>query len=120
MEQKFMRSPKFGQAALRSHRGMFEIAAAAGLTIAGCFAVLGDPAAPARAQGAGVASDALMAGDALPDVAVGAKDAPVTIVEYASMTCGTRSTRCMTARRRNSVSLPRRPSLSTARRKQAR
>ncbi len=28
-----------------------------------------------------------MAGEALPDLALGAKDAPVTIVEYASMTC---------------------------------
>jgi protein-disulfide isomerase len=88
MEQKFMRSPKIGQAALRSRRGVFEMAAAAGLAIAGFFAVLGDPAAPALAQGAGVASDVLMAGEALPDVALGAREAPVTIVEYASMTCG--------------------------------
>jgi len=83
-----MRSPKIGQAALRSRRGVFEMAAAAGLAIAGFFAVLGDPAAPALAQGAGVASDVLMAGEALPDVALGAREAPVTIVEYASMTCG--------------------------------
>ena len=82
-----MRSPKIDQAAFRSHCGVFEMAAAAGLTIAGFFAVLGDPAAPALAQGAGVASDVLMAGEALPDVALGAKEAPVTIVEYASMTC---------------------------------
>jgi protein-disulfide isomerase len=88
MEQKFMRLPKIGQAALRSHRGLFETAAAAGLTIAGCFAMLGDPAAPALAQGAGVASGELMTGEALPDIALGAKEAPVTIVEYASMTCG--------------------------------
>lgn len=67
---------------------MFEMAAAAGLTIAGCFAMLGDPVAPALAQGAGVASGELMAGEALPDIALGAKEAPVTIVEYASMTCG--------------------------------
>ena len=83
-----MRSPKIGQAALSSHRGLFEMVAVAGLTIAGCFAVLGDAAVPALAQGAGVALDELMAGEALPDVALGAGEAPVTIVEYASMTCG--------------------------------
>ena len=66
---------------------MFEIAAAAGRTIAGFFAVLGDTAAPVLAQGAAVALDELMAGEALPDVPLGAREAPVTIVEYASMTC---------------------------------
>jgi protein-disulfide isomerase len=86
MEHKFMRSPKIGQAALRSRRGVCEMAAA-GLTIAGFVAVLGDPAAPVHAQGVGVALDELMAGEALPDVALGAREAPVTIVEYASMTC---------------------------------
>jgi protein-disulfide isomerase len=85
MEHKFMRSPKIGQAALRSRRGVFEMAA--GLTIAGFFAVLGDLAAPVLAQGAAVALDELMAGEALPDVALGVHEAPVTIVEYASMTC---------------------------------
>jgi protein-disulfide isomerase len=86
MEHKFMRSPKIGQAALRSRRGVFEMAA--GLTIAGFFAVLGDLAAPFLAQGAAEALDELMAGEALPDVALGVHEAPVTIVEYASMTCG--------------------------------
>ena len=65
---------------------MFEMAAA-GLTIAGFFAVLGDLAAPVLAQGAAEALDELMAGEALPDIALGAHEAPVTIVEYASMTC---------------------------------
>ena len=82
-----MRSLKIGQAALRRRRGVFEMAAAAVLTIAGFFAVLGVPAAPVLAQGAGVALDELMAGEALPDIALGAREAPVTIVEYASMTC---------------------------------
>jgi protein-disulfide isomerase len=86
MEHKFMRSPTIGQAALRSRRGVFEMAA--GLTFAGFFAVLGDLAAPVLAQGAAVALDELMAGEALPDVALGVREAPVTIVEYASMTCG--------------------------------
>lgn len=82
-----MRSPKIGQTALSSRRGVFAMTAAAILTIAACFAVPGGLAAPVLAQGAGVASDELMAGEALPDIAVGAGNAPVTIVEYASMTC---------------------------------
>jgi protein-disulfide isomerase len=87
MEHKFMHSPKTGQAAFRSHREVLKMAAVAGLTIAGFFAVPGGPAAPVLAQGAGVALDDLMAGEALPDIALGAREAPVTIVEYASMTC---------------------------------
>ncbi|MDQ6703040.1 MAG: DsbA family protein [Pseudomonadota bacterium] len=82
-----MHLPKIGQAASRGHRGLFEIAAAAGLTIAGFFGVPGGPAAPVLAQGADVAVDELMASEVLPDVALGASGAPVTIVEYASMTC---------------------------------
>jgi protein-disulfide isomerase len=83
MEHKFMRSPKIGHAAFKSRRGVFEMAAAA-VTIAGFFAVLGGPPhPPVLAQ----ALDELMAGEALPDVALGAREAPVTIVEYASMTC---------------------------------
>jgi protein-disulfide isomerase len=81
-----MHSPKIAQSALRCHRGLLEMVAAAGLTIAGLF-VLGDPPAPVLAQAAGVPVSELMAGEALPDIALGAKDAPVTIVEYASMTC---------------------------------
>ena len=82
-----MRSPKIGQAVLRSCRGVFAMTAAAILTIAGFFAVLGGLPALVLAQGAGVAFDELMAGEALPDIAEGARGAPVTIVEYASMTC---------------------------------
>ena len=82
-----MRSPKIDRAVLSRRRGVIEMAAAAGLSIAGCLVVLGDPAAPVLAQGAGVALDELMAGEALPDVALGAREAPVTIVEYASTTC---------------------------------
>ncbi|MGH6844671.1 MAG: hypothetical protein ACRECU_08115, partial [Methylocella sp.] len=65
-----MHSFKTGQAALGSRRGGFEIAAAACLAIAGFLAVPGDLAAPVLAQGAGVALDELMAGEALPDVAL--------------------------------------------------
>ncbi|HEY8032882.1 MAG TPA: DsbA family protein [Methylocella sp.] len=82
-----MHSLKSGQAALRYRRGMLKIAAAAGMTAAGFFALPGGPATVVLAQDAGVAVDELMAGEALPDVALGASTAPVTIVEYASMTC---------------------------------
>ena len=81
-----MHSPNIAQSALRCHRGLLEMVAAAGLTIAGLL-VLGDPPAPVLAQAAGVPVNELMADEALPDIALGAKDAPVTIVEYASMTC---------------------------------
>ena len=43
--------------------------------------------APTAAPDAKAAAPDLMAAGPLPDIAVGAKDAPVTIVEYASMTC---------------------------------
>jgi protein-disulfide isomerase len=45
------------------------------------------PGGPAAAQNASVPIDQLMAANALPDVVLGKADAPVTIVEYASMTC---------------------------------
>ena len=41
MEHKVMRSPKFGQAAVRNRRGVFEMAVAAGLTLAGFSCMLG-------------------------------------------------------------------------------
>jgi protein-disulfide isomerase len=81
-----MRSPNTAQTALRSHRGLFEMTAAAALTIAVLFLVA-DPPVPVLAQTAGVPVSELMAGEALPDIALGSSDAPVTIVEYASMTC---------------------------------
>jgi protein-disulfide isomerase len=83
-----MRSPNTAKTALRSHRGLFEMAAAAGLTIAGFLLVLGEPPVPVLAQSASVPVNELMAGEALPDLAIGSSDAPVTIIEYASMTCG--------------------------------
>jgi protein-disulfide isomerase len=42
---------------------------------------------PVLADDRKVALDQLMAAEALPDIVQGAADAPVTIVEYASMTC---------------------------------
>ena len=67
-----------------NRRRFLESAAATGLTIAG-VAGLSDGA---RAQAASsVSPEALLADGALPDVWLGSKDAPVTIIEYASMTC---------------------------------
>ncbi|VFU10425.1 DsbA family protein [Methylocella tundrae] len=65
--------------AVQSRRVLFRIAAALLLGLAG--------GSPAFAQGSSVPVDQLMAGEALPDLALGKSDAPVTIVEYASMTC---------------------------------
>ncbi|HYP57045.1 MAG TPA: DsbA family protein [Beijerinckia sp.] len=42
---------------------------------------------PVLAQGVSVPVDQLMAEGALPDIFLGKEDAPVTIIEYASMTC---------------------------------
>jgi protein-disulfide isomerase len=72
---------------IKSRREFFEILAAAGLTIAGIAGVLGGTSKSVLAQGATVPMDQLMAVGALPDIALGKSDAPVTIVEYASMTC---------------------------------
>jgi len=65
-----------------------ETAAAVFLTLTGVVTTLG-AVRPALAQQAGAAVSVveLMAPQALPDVAEGKEDAPVTIVEYASMTC---------------------------------
>ncbi|HTV32650.1 MAG TPA: DsbA family protein [Methylocella sp.] len=73
--------------ALKSRRRFLEICAALSLTIFGFLLVLGQDSVPLLAQEANVPMSELMAGEALPDLAIGAADAPVTIVEYASMTC---------------------------------
>lgn len=44
-------------------------------------------ASHATAQGTSIPTDQLMAPQALPDIALGSEQAPITIVEYASMTC---------------------------------
>jgi len=59
------------------------VAGAAALALAGSLAGV----LPAAAQGAGPTVDQLMAPGALPDLWLGKADAPVTIIEYASMTC---------------------------------
>jgi protein-disulfide isomerase len=69
---------------MKTRRQTLELIGAAGaLAAAAKFGV-----APAFAQAAGdVPVAQLMAADALPDIWIGSKDAPVTIIEYASMTC---------------------------------
>ena len=71
-----------------SRRETLEIMAGAGLTLAGGASLLTLGARPALAQAAGdQPMSALMEPNALPDVWEGKDDAPVTIIEYASMTC---------------------------------
>jgi len=55
--------------------------------IASGFALLSLPALAEKTASGKVALDELMAPNALPDIVQGKADAPVTIVEYASMTC---------------------------------
>ncbi|MEJ0096400.1 MAG: DsbA family protein [Methylocella sp.] len=69
--------------AFNSRRAILQVAAAAALFIAGLAGGLSE----LRAEGASVPIDQLMAEGALPDIPMGKSDAPVTIVEYASMTC---------------------------------
>ncbi len=66
-------------------RSFLRIAAASGLVAAGALTAPG----PARSQAAAAAVPIgeLMAEPTLPDIWLGAKDAPVTMIEYASMTC---------------------------------
>lgn len=85
-----MRLPKQGRRLL-THRGsmIIETVVALGLTVLGIAVIIGSTGHPAQAQQAGssVPVDQLMAENALPDLPLGKADAPVTIVEYASMTC---------------------------------
>ncbi len=72
---------------LTSRRSLLELAAAAVLTLAGLAAIVGSWSKPLHAQGAVVPIAQLMGPQALPDVPQGKADAPITIIEYASMTC---------------------------------
>ncbi|WP_051116131.1 DsbA family protein [Methyloferula stellata] len=83
-----MRLPIPGRTILKSHIAFIETVVAVSLTVLGLLAVV-DAAHPAQAQQTGtvVPVDQLMAENALPDVPLGKDDAPITIVEYASMTC---------------------------------
>jgi protein-disulfide isomerase len=82
-----MRWSKHNPAPPASSRCM-HFAAALGSLISAYFAIVpGILPSPALAQGDTVSVSELMAGEALPDLALGSNDAQVTIVEYASMTC---------------------------------
>lgn len=70
-----------------SRRNFLELTAAAGVGLVGGGFLLGGLSAPAFAQAAGPSVTDLMAANALPDIWMGKADAPVTIIEYASMTC---------------------------------
>lgn len=67
---------------MRLNRRQLILRSTAGLAVAG----LGLPALPALAQTVDVAR--LLEPGPLPEVVLGADDAPLTIVEYASLTCG--------------------------------
>jgi protein-disulfide isomerase len=88
-----MHSPKQRSAAFKGRREFFEVTAAVALTAAAGLALTGCGQAEEQKQGdtpkttSGPTMEALMADPPLPDIVEG-KDAPVTIVEYASMTCG--------------------------------
>ena len=68
-----------------ARRSFLRIAAAAGLLAAGALPSSGP--ALAQAAAASVPTGELMVEPTLPDLWLGAKDAPVTMIEYASMTC---------------------------------
>lgn len=73
---------------MKSRREILEIIVAASLTFAGVAGLVGSSTSPVRAQDAAtVPVDELMAKEALPDIAQGKADAPITVIEYASMTC---------------------------------
>ena len=70
-------------ALLKSRRDLFKFAAAGSVLVA----IEPFGLRPALAQNAKVDVEQLMADGALPDVVEGQADTPVTVVEYASMTC---------------------------------
>jgi protein-disulfide isomerase len=88
LAQSTMEDAMRGRKILKSRYAFIETIAALGLTVLGLWTVTG-AVHPVQAQQAGslVPVDQLMAENALPDVPLGKDDAPVTIVEYASMTC---------------------------------
>ena len=83
-----MQAPRKGNPFIKSRREILEIIVAASLTFAGVAGLVGSSTLPVRAQGAPtVPIDELMAKEALPDISQGKADAPITVIEYASMTC---------------------------------
>ncbi|WP_131195866.1 DsbA family protein [Lichenihabitans psoromatis] len=71
-----------------NRRTVLRGAALAGVAASAGSVMLLDPgSARAATEGASYPVDQLMAEGQLPDIWLGARDAPVTIIEYASMTC---------------------------------
>ena len=79
-----MQSPK-----LKSRRQVLELGATMGLTAAGAIGFFKPRPALAQtpAPSATVSTTDLMAEGPLPDLWIGSADAPITMIEYASMTC---------------------------------
>jgi protein-disulfide isomerase len=74
----------------KSRRQILEMAAAVSLTLAGLGTLFGSfnpPPVQAQGNGTVIPMDELMAKEALPDIVQGKDDAPITMIEYASMTC---------------------------------
>lgn len=75
--------------ALITRRQALLLGAGAALVAAGGVSLLASPAlAQRRAKTAEVATDELMKAGPLPEMTLGDAKAPITMVEYASMTCG--------------------------------
>lgn len=72
----------------KGRRHLLEIAFAVSLALAAGGSLVTASYTPVHAQAATFPMSELMAKEALPDVVQGKADAPITIVEYASMTCG--------------------------------
>ncbi len=83
-----MQASRKAPLSLKSLHHLLEIAFAASLSLGVVAALAGPLSAPVYAQGAVIPMDELMAKEALPDIVQGKPDAPITIIEYASMTCG--------------------------------
>jgi protein-disulfide isomerase len=75
-----------GLSVQKNRRQMLEIAIASGLTVAGLTATHFQGALHAE-EATTIPMDELMAKEALPDIVQGKADAPITMIEYASMTC---------------------------------
>jgi protein-disulfide isomerase len=73
-----------------SRRRLCQIAIGAGIVFFGAAGFVASLDVPAQAEDTGtvIPMDDLMAKEALPDIAQGKDNAPITIIEYASMTCG--------------------------------
>jgi len=70
-----------------TRRNFLQLAAKAGVTVSGAGLVMGALSVPAFAQGPDFTMKQLMMPMPLKDLPIGKDDAPITVIEYASMTC---------------------------------